>query len=174
MNPAPAVRPAVEGDARAIAEVHVAGWRGGYRGLVDDAVLDALSVEDRAAGWARGLAGGSRVLLAGTGGRVEGFACFGAARDEDLPAGTGEVHALYVLPAAWGRGTGGALLDAAVAELLTGGAPGVVLWALEGNARARRFYERRGWRTDGVRRVERFDGQELPAVRHRWAGPATT
>jgi hypothetical protein len=34
-------------DARAIAEVHVASWKTTYRGIVDDAFLDQLSVHDR-------------------------------------------------------------------------------------------------------------------------------
>ena len=166
-----AVRAAVPADARTVAEIHVAGWRAGYRGLLDDALLDSLSVEERAAGWERGLAGGSRVLLGGDGQEVRGFVCFGPARDEDLPAGLGEVHALYVAPAAWGRGTGGALLDAALAELAADGCSGAVLWTLEGNARARGFYERRGWRADGAAKLQELPGAALAEVRYRHDPP---
>ena len=42
------VRAATPDDARGIAEVHVAGWRWAYRGQMPDALLDSLSVEDRA------------------------------------------------------------------------------------------------------------------------------
>jgi GNAT superfamily N-acetyltransferase len=53
-----------------------------------------------------------------------------------------ELHALYVLPEYWDCGIGGHLLEAAsgVAQL----------WVLEGNTRARRFYESRGWKPDGT------------------------
>ena len=56
-----------------------------------------------------------------------------------------ELHALYVLPEQWGHGVGARLLAAA------GGVS--VLWVLEGNARARRFYEQHGWEPDGVQRA---------------------
>src|SRR5256885_13605031 len=66
-------------DARAIAEVHVASWLGGYRGRIPDAVLDRLSVDEREEQWRQWLgdpAPGARTLIAGRG-RVEGF-CSGA------------------------------------------------------------------------------------------------
>ena len=43
------VRSARPGDAEAIAQLHVASWRVAYRGIVDDAYLDALDVGARAA-----------------------------------------------------------------------------------------------------------------------------
>jgi GNAT superfamily N-acetyltransferase len=66
---------------------------------------------------------------------VIGFAAF----DAD------ELAALYVLPAYWGHGIGARLLEAA------GGVS--VLWVLEGNTNARRFYEQHGWQPDGARRT---------------------
>ena len=52
------VRDATVDDAHAIAEVHVASWRWAYRGQVPEAILDALSVEDREAMWRRSLSEG--------------------------------------------------------------------------------------------------------------------
>ena len=62
----------------------------------------------------------------------------------------GWLRNLFVLPAEWGRGTGGALHDEAV-DLLRRHGEAAQLWVLEANERARRFYERRGWRDDGGR-----------------------
>jgi len=39
------VRPAAIGDAEAIAAIHVRSWQVGYRGVVAESVLAALSVE---------------------------------------------------------------------------------------------------------------------------------
>jgi GNAT superfamily N-acetyltransferase len=80
-------------------------------------------------------------LLAGREGVAAGFVVV-------IP---GWLESLFVVPAAWGRGTGGALHDAAV-ELLREFGAGARLRVLEENERARRFYERRGWRFDGERR----------------------
>ena len=41
------MRRAVEGDAAAIAAVHVRAWQVAYRGIVADAILDGLTVPDR-------------------------------------------------------------------------------------------------------------------------------
>jgi GNAT superfamily N-acetyltransferase len=59
----------------------------------------------------------------------------------------GHVEALYVVPEAWGSGAADTLYGHA-AEIA--GVP-ATLWVLEENVRARRFWERRGWRPTGER-----------------------
>ena len=73
----------------------------------------------------------------------------GPSRDRD-GKGVGELYALYVLPDRWGGGTGTALEASARAHLRDQGFTEATQCALAANARARRFYERRGWRTDGA------------------------
>ena len=65
----------------------------------------------------------------------------------------GWLDGLYVLPDFWGAGVARALHDRAVARLRELGHERARLWVLEQNQRARRFYERRGWRPDGSTRV---------------------
>lgn len=61
----------------------------------------------------------------------------------------GWLNGLYVRPEAWGTGVAARLHDRALEAL----GPGIArLWVLEENQRARRFYERRGWREDGSTR----------------------
>jgi ribosomal protein S18 acetylase RimI-like enzyme len=162
-----ALRPAADGDARAIAKIHVAGWQAGYRDLIDGAYLDAMSVDARYEIWQRILAGGTgRVLLAEEGACAQGFIAFGPANDRELPQHTGEIYALYVDPVGWGRGTGGRLLCEASAELARAGRRSAVLWVFDANVRARQFYERYGWSADGTRRTER-ENFSLPETRYR-------
>jgi GNAT superfamily N-acetyltransferase len=66
------------------------------------------------------------------------------------------LDALYVRPAAWGTGVAARLHDRAVAALREAGVERARLWVLDANGRARRFYERRGWRLDGSTRVVEF------------------
>jgi GNAT superfamily N-acetyltransferase len=66
------------------------------------------------------------------------------------------LEALYLRPDAWGTGLAVVLHDLAVAELRARGVSEARLWVLERNARARRFYERLGWRADGTSRVVEF------------------
>ena len=63
---------------------------------------------------------------------------------------------LYVTPAYWGRGVGRELHDEALDRLRQGGSTRCHLWVLEQNDRARRFYERLGWRQNGDTRVVPF------------------
>jgi GNAT superfamily N-acetyltransferase len=72
----------------------------------------------------------------------------------------GWLRALYVLPDEWGAGIGSGLHDEAV-EALRGLGAEARLWVLEQNVRARRFYERRGWRADGSERVVPFPPHPL-------------
>ena len=75
------------------------------------------------------------------------------------------MYAIYAHPEHWSTGLGRALLPAAVAAL---GGPPAVLWVLEANDRARRFYERAGWRPDGARKqADMLGGVQLPEIRYR-------
>lgn len=64
----------------------------------------------------------------------------------------GHVARLYVTPDRWAQGIGTALYDAAVSHLQAVGFVEATLWVLEGNARARSWYERLGWRPTGERK----------------------
>jgi GNAT superfamily N-acetyltransferase len=63
---------------------------------------------------------------------------------------------LYVVPGLWGKGVGAELHDHVLGELRARGSAHCALWVLEQNHRARRFYERRGWRENGTSRVVPF------------------
>jgi ribosomal protein S18 acetylase RimI-like enzyme len=154
----PVVRPARAGDARDVAAVHVRAWQAAYRGLVPDAVLDGLSRDARERRWRALLRApdeDARTLVAtGARGAVLGFcSTLAPARDDDAPAGTAEIAALYVDPPAWRTGIGTALLDAASTGLASDGWAAALLWVLAGNDAALGFYRARGFAEDGARRA---------------------
>jgi len=141
-------------DADAIARVHVASWQVAYRGIVTDAVLDALDLRERAAQWDAKLAQPSRfVAIARADGEVIGFCSSQPARDADLDArAVAEITALYVEPAWFDRGVGRALLASELPRLERAGYEHLALWVLDANERARRFYHANGFAPDGTRR----------------------
>ncbi len=167
------IRAASEADVRALAEIHVAGWRWAYPGMVPDELLASLSVERREEGWRQGLARRAagedfpRIWVADQGERVVGFAAAGPTEDADATESTGEVYAIYLQPAVVGTGVGRALFAHAVADLRSLRFAQATLWVLEGNTRTRRFYEIAGWRPDGTMKTEDFHGFPLREVRYR-------
>jgi GNAT superfamily N-acetyltransferase len=158
------VRRATVADARDIADVHVRAWQVAYRHAFPAAKLDALTVDEREERWRRSLEE-QTVFVAEDGGTVVGWASAGASRDAD---GEGELYGLYVAPEAWGRGAGRALIGQVEAELARNH-PEAILWVLEDNPRARRFYEQAGWGLDGARKRDVFLGVEVDEVRYRKA-----
>ena len=130
-----------EDEIRGKAYVHWKSWQDSYAGMVDAdylANMTLASAEEKAFRWRDNL------FVAKDGERVVGFVGYGAARGEE---GAGEVFALYVLEEYQHRGIGYALMRRALDELA--GCRVVVLWALEENKKALRFYERVGFRLDG-------------------------
>jgi GNAT superfamily N-acetyltransferase len=73
----------------------------------------------------------------------------------------GWLQGLYVVPERWGTGLADELHDRALEHVRDLGSASCKLWVLEDNGRARRFYERRGWRENGETRVVEFPPNPL-------------
>jgi len=102
-------------------------------------------------------------FVARDGDRIVGVLHIGPSLDHGE---AGEVRVLYVLPAWWGSGAGQLLLERAHAELARHHAD-AVLTVLTANARARRFYERNGWRLTGTVVEPHFGGRPTEVSRYR-------
>lgn len=167
-----AIRKATVDDAEGIAQVHVDSWQAAYLGLIPVPVLNSLSVQVKAVNWRRILSGnttpGSRTWVLVGDGAVLGFASVGPTRDEDdHPRTVGEVYAIYLSPQVWGRGLGAELFEAALDDLEARRFTTITIWVLEGNARARRFYELQSFLLDGARRPVQVGQTSLPEIRYR-------
>lgn len=102
-------------------------------------------------------------------GEVVGFLTLGAARDPDIDIGcTGEIWGIYVSPGYWRKGIGKQLGGEAERILKSRGYDYVILWVLEDNVQARRFYEVMGYGLDGESKNIDW-GTESKAVRYRKA-----
>src|SRR3954471_18608583 len=142
------IRPGRADDAEAIAEIVVecdrtfvtfapAGWQPpSYERELDNA-RDALARPER---W---------VAVAHDEGSAIGYAAFIAASATRNPLEDPQLAhlgRLFVRPKHWGAGIATALHDAAIDEARARGFTGMRLFAPRCHARARRFYEREGWR----------------------------
>ena len=162
------VRPAGPDDAGAVARVHIRAWQAAYRGQIAQAYLDSLKPEVWAAKYAFHRTGPDlpTTLVAVDGDTIRGLAMVGPYRGEDMPD-FGELLAIYVDPDHWHTGVGRLLVAAASEQLRRDGFTEAALWVLDGNARARRFYECDGWTLDGGRQTKTIAGAQLDEVRYR-------
>jgi ribosomal protein S18 acetylase RimI-like enzyme len=95
-----------------------------------------------------------------------------------VPPGTGVLYAIHVHPDAQGRGIGRALMDRCVRTFVEWRYARAILWVLDGNDRAQRFYERAGWWHDGTIRESPIDTVPTRQLRYvrsvgRWPAPST-
>jgi ribosomal protein S18 acetylase RimI-like enzyme len=158
------VRRARLDDARVIADVHARTWQGAYEHVFGAERLAGVSLPARLAQWERILAAGQSDVFVATNDGIVGFVSTGDSRDADAEA---ELYAIYVLPGAWGSGAGAALMCAGLAAMRARASGAAVLWVLEDNPRARRFYEREGWALDGERKEDEYLGIRVAEVRYR-------
>lgn len=171
------LRDAVPDDAQGIAFAHVRSWQFAYRDLLPAALLDGLDVARRTARWRSILTDGndklpgSHCIVATRGQAVLGFADAGPSRDPGAASGSWELYAVYVRPDQLGCGVGARLLTAAAERARSHGAPRMTLWALDGNLRAGRAYERAGWALDGGHKRETIGRESRPTLVEevRWA-----
>lgn len=145
-------RAAVPDDAAAVARVHDASRRHAYAGLLTEAQLNAMTLEERTKFWRDRivLAGQSdfRVFVANSDAEVCGFVCVESNRARNVA----EIDRIYVLPAWFGQGVGRALMTCALDYLRDYGFEKVRLWAFCDNAPAHAFYVKVGFKLDGAER----------------------
>ncbi len=153
-------------DAEALGEVHSESWRAAYKGIVPDEVLEAFTSENRAKQIGEMIAKDMEcTAIALKDGKAAGFACIGGCRDEDLGEPYGEVWGIYVKPEYFRSGAGTEILNWSMEELKKRGYKSVSLWVLEQNNRARKFYEKQGFKHDGTKK-EIEAGAKLTVVRY--------
>jgi GNAT superfamily N-acetyltransferase len=160
------IRDAHPRDARRMEEIRVAGWKTAYSHLIDPEWLAELTVtQERISSWQQRVteaAAGSVMLVAEDQGEIVGFAVLLPSRDDDMPDAA-ELLALYVDPVRRFSGVGTALLRAGFDRMRQ---PVQILWVLQGNAPARRFYERHGFVADGATKEHHSPGNPVE-VRYR-------
>lgn len=130
------LRPAIEADAARIATIWQSGWHDGHVGHVPDELVAArttASFTTRAASMIHDTA------VAEINGLVVGF----------VTVVDDEVEQVYLAGDHRGAGIADMLLDEAERRVCANGHRSAWLAVVSGNARARAFYKRRGWRDDG-------------------------
>jgi len=162
------IRKVTEEDARAYVACHIACWQAAYRGIIPDSYLDAMpeDLDERTETFRRSLKdpGVYKYYCVESEGEIVGRLIFCKSRDTDRPD-VGEVGAIYLLPAFWDTGLGRRMMDFALENLRQMGFSTFIVWVLEENTRARRFYEKCGFVHDGKRKIIKV-GKALVEIRY--------
>jgi GNAT superfamily N-acetyltransferase len=163
------VRPAQAPDATQITEVHAASSHAAYEAVTQGGAPKVPPLEQRRAFWRDAIEYGEPLLHVATeDARVIGFVGYDRSRDPKSKATTGEIWALYVEPAHWGRGAGLALWDAAREGLIEEGCTEVTMWIPLCNDRALRFAELAGFKRElNTAKTAVISGVKLEEIRLR-------
>jgi DNA/RNA-binding domain of Phe-tRNA-synthetase-like protein/GNAT superfamily N-acetyltransferase len=135
-TPTVEIGPAGSEDVDDVAEIWCHGWRDGHLGLVPQELADVRTDESFRT---RAFQRVRDTTLATVDGTVAGFV---------MVVGD-EVEQVYVSAAYRGTGVAGALMAEAERQVRANGHGKAWLAVVAGNARARAFYERVGWRDEG-------------------------
>ncbi|MFF4470773.1 GNAT family N-acetyltransferase [Streptomyces sp. NPDC001599] len=164
------VREMALADCDQVSGIRVRGWQSAYRGLMPQPYLDAMDpaadAERRRSLFARPPQGLVNLVAEDEAGEVVGWACHGPYRDGEARTADAELYALYVDTARFGAGIGRALVGESVRRCRAAGHARMLLWVLRDNTRARRFYERAGFRPDGAEEPFEVEGVAVPEVRY--------
>jgi ribosomal protein S18 acetylase RimI-like enzyme len=165
------IRPARAGDTEAIARVRVDSWRETYRGMIPQAYLDAMKLEQSRALWEKVLTAGSTaisVFVAERGAEIVGFGS-GNMLAEPKHGFDAELSAVYVRREFQRAGIGRRLVAETALALSQRerGASGLIVWVIAGNKGARAFFERIG---AGLVAEQAFqwDGMDLVEAGYGW------
>jgi GNAT superfamily N-acetyltransferase len=156
-----------DADLVEVGAVHYRSRVAAYAGILEPETLTARPAEAFGEWWAerwRWEKDTHRLTVAEQDGRVAGFAYVGPSETPDAA----ELYAIHVEPELVGTGLGRQLMARALDDLHATGAGRAVLWVLEANERARRFYERGGWRPDGATRTEPVNGEPVRQLRYTY------
>ena len=146
------IRPLEKSDVPRMAEIHVFGQRTAYRGVVSDEFLfGEMTVEKRIKYFAETTA----EVYVFDDGIIKGFITLGPCKDEGNEDSL-ELYRIFVDPLMSGGGIGGKLAAHFEEIAVKRGHNKICLWVLEGNTKARIFYEKLGYVPDGAKRISGY------------------
>lgn len=168
------LRRATAADAPAIAQVRIDSWRATYRGMIPDAYLDGMKLEESVALWTKVLGAGSDkicVFVAESAGEVIGFAS-GMLLSEPKFGLDAELSSIYLKQDCQRSGLGRRLVQEVAQVCGERGASGLLVWVIAGNAGARKFYEALG-AEQMIEQEFSWDGLDMVEVGYGWKDIST-
>ena len=162
------IREATPDDADGISRAHTESWRASYRGILPDTLLARIDVGQRVTTRRQILRAPSVYQLVAydlTHGDIVGFCDAGPSR-RHVPY-DGELYAIYIVQHAKRYGLGMEMFERVTTCLTSRRMSSLIIWVLENNYHARRFYEHLGGRA-GARIQSRVGGFPVIEQSYVW------
>ncbi len=167
------IRKAVVTDTKEIVTINIKTWKIAYKGVIPQAHLDSLSINDKIPRWAETInnlkENRKEIFVAEIsnlkGKELVGFSLGGPSHFEDFKI-DGDLHAIYVLPKYWRQGIGTLLFNSIIKYFLNMKYKTMIIWALKDNS-ACNFYKKLG----GIPKFHKtltYCGKELDALGFFW------
>lgn len=147
-------------DFSAVHNIYEESWKFAYKGIIPQEWLESRPKER----WGGNILKNGRTDIGVfIDGKIIGTACYCQSRWEKFKD-FGEVVAIYLLPEYIGQGIGSALMERCINELAVLGYEKLLLWVLEENTRARKFYEKHGFTLTEEYMDDNIGGRDLREI----------
>lgn len=130
-------------DIEQIVDINIKDWKKCYRGTIEDIVLDNLSKNEKIEKWKKRFNVGN-VIVAEKDGTILGYCRYDDNVIDENNNIDSEIIALYVDCDKLGSGVGRKLIEYVIEDLKNKDRTKMIIWCLEKNINARKFYERMG------------------------------
>ena len=137
-------------NAAALAQIMIAAWRSGFRGILSDETIEKYTQFESCRDMFHQLltSGVGTMYLARMDGHPTGLLFW--LEEENH---TARIEALLTCPEAWGKGVAAALITRCVTDAKAAGCTALQVWPFAENHRAKRFYEKHQFLPTGATRT---------------------
>ena len=137
------IRKVKYGDIEQIVDINIKDWKKVYKGIIDDEILDNLNREEKIKKWREHYNIGN-VIVAEENGTILGYCRYDDNAIYENTDIDSEIIAIYVDCDKLGNGIGRTLIEYVKKDLKNKNKTKMVIWCLEKNQNARKFYEKMG------------------------------
>lgn len=130
-------------DIEQIVDINIKDWKKVYKGIIDDTILNNLNRNEKIEKWRQHYNIGN-VIVADNSGDILGYCRYDDNVDYKNTGIDSEIIAIYVDYEKLGNGVGKKLIEYVKNDLKNKNKNKMVIWCLEENQNARKFYEKMG------------------------------
>ena len=153
-----------------ISIAHLTAWQKAFRGILSDAQLDNLQIENFVKGWQQNIykIGRTNLIWVTENDKAVGFVSFGKPYDDNEKIQT-EIYGIYVHPDFWKKGIGYQLMKNTVLKnSKQENFNGVILWVMTKNTTSRNFYKRFGFSPTKETRISKRNGEQFEEIKYQY------